>query len=187
MATKYEDSIEILHDYNVFVPTRTILLHGEINEDITKEFMRNLIALDSTLGEITVQLTSEGGEVELGFAIYDAIKNCKNRVVGRVFGSASSIATIILQGFDHRVMMQHSYLMLHRISIGLDLDTIDVAENWIKKSREANSVMLSIYHEKMKKNSRITARKLNSMLSNDLILSPEEALEWNLIDEIIVK
>ena len=73
MSEKLKDSLTQFHDNGMYVPTRTIKLYGEIDEDSQEQFITNFHALDQTTGTITIFLSSEGGSVESGFAIYDEI------------------------------------------------------------------------------------------------------------------
>lgn len=96
---------------------RTILLAGEVDEDIAGEFLAALMRLDETDGLITVRILSHGGCSGSGFAIYDAIRLARNDVRTEVFGCAESIAALVFQAGDTRAMAPSATLRLHRGSI----------------------------------------------------------------------
>lgn len=187
MATKFEDSLELFHDCGFHSPSRTILFFGDIDDTNTEKFIKNIIGLDSTAGDITVNLYSGGGDLDNCYAMYDVVRACQNEVTCRVIGMACSAATILLQAFDKRIITENSFLMLHKSSIELPDQKIDDAEVWMKKCKDDTLKFIKIYQEKIAQVNPITTKRLYTLLSNDLILSPKEALEWNLVDEIETK
>lgn len=62
---------------------------------------------------MTVHLNSPGGEIFEGIAIYNALRSHPAAVTIRVDGIAASIASVILQAGDQRVMQPFSQTMIH--------------------------------------------------------------------------
>jgi len=68
-----------------FLKTRTILLVGEVDKDLSEKVVRQLLLLDSISDEpITLLVDSPGGDVYAGFSIFDVIRFIKApvRIVG---------------------------------------------------------------------------------------------------------
>jgi len=183
--SKIRDDIEHLHQYGIYIPTKTILITGEVNEEMYERVMSNLHILDSTTGEITIKLKSEGGDVVDGRAIYDAIKNCKNAVRCIVYGECSSAASFILQAADTRIMTNNSFLMLHVGEEGHTINHPRNIERWHEFYRYLETWSEDVYLARIKeKKKRFTRNQLKSMLQWDKIIKPKEALELGLIDSI---
>lgn len=62
---------------------------------------------------INVHISSYGGEVKEGLAIYNALKNHKAKVRTFCDGFACSIASVIFMAGDERIMSKSSLLMIH--------------------------------------------------------------------------
>jgi ATP-dependent protease ClpP protease subunit len=183
--SKNKDDIELLHEYGIYTPTKTLMITGEVCEVMYENVIANLHILDSTTGAITIKLNSEGGDVVAGRAIYDAIRNCKNEVRCIVYGQASSAASFILQAADIRVISDNAYLMLHVGEEGHPENHPRNIEKWHKFNRDLEAWMEDVYLKKIKeKKKRFTRNQLKSMLQWDKILKPKEALELGLVDAI---
>ena len=184
MSEKLKDSLTQFHDNGMYVPTRTIKLYGEIDEDSQEQFITNFHALDQTTGTITIFLSSEGGSVESGFAIYDEIRNSKNLVRIICQGGVSSMATVILQSGDERIMRPNSYLMLH-IGEHETSGHPKAKEEWDKHQKRQEEKTIQIYLKKIKeKKQRFSKNRLTKMIEHDKIFSPDEAVNLGLADKI---
>lgn len=185
MSTKDKEYIEQFYDHGIYLPTKTLKLTGPVDEDMLNSAMCGLHILDSTTSEITIKLSSEGGCVTTAKAIYDLIRGCKNRVRIIGYGEVASAGSIILQAGDLRVLSTNAELMIHVGSEGIPQDhprNVDVVYN---KHRSDEKWMEDIYLKKIKEvKKRYTRNQLKSMLTWDRYMSPKEALEFGLIDEI---
>lgn len=76
------------------IENRTILIYGEINQDLAKEVSSQLLLLESLSDEpITIFINSQGGHVEAGDTIHDMIRFVKPdvRVVGTGWVASAGI------------------------------------------------------------------------------------------------
>lgn len=105
------------HDESAIGGPSVILLCGEVTEDVVEAFTSQLLMLDSMrkTKNITVRITSHGGCAGAGFAIHDAIKAAKHEVITEAWGMAESIAALIFQAGDQRVMAPSARLLLHDV------------------------------------------------------------------------
>jgi ATP-dependent Clp protease protease subunit len=130
-------------------------------------------------------MNCEGGCVTNGFAMYDAIKACQNQVEIKVIGCAQSMATVVLQAADKRVMSPNARMMIHLGSQSIAEDHAKNVENLIKEGKELDRIASDIYLEKIQEvQPDFKMSRLNKMLDFDTFLSAQTALEMGLIDEI---
>lgn len=186
MSTKdgIKENLEIFHSSNIHLPSRSILLAGEVDSDMLKEFLKNVLVLDQNNEPITIYISSEGGSVDQGKAIYDLIKSRKSHVRGIVVDEASSSASFILQACDERIMFPNSYIMVHigEESTGGHPQN---KKNWDKKYEHDTKVMEDMYLARIKeKKPRYTRKQLQSLLTFDTILNPKQAIELGLADKV---
>lgn len=97
---------------------------------------------------ITIIMNNPGGEWYNGMAIYDSIKDSKSKCTIKVYGSAMSMGSIILQAADHRIMMPNSRMMIHYGFDGI-FGHPKIMEKWADESKKNNYLMENIYLDKM--------------------------------------
>lgn len=185
---KTKESTGYFHENNLYLPTNTMAIFGEITDESAKQAIFNLHILDNyspNNDTVTVFLSSEGGDVSHGLAIFDAIRAMKKYVRIVCWGEVASMATVILQAGDERCMTPNSYMMVHFGEESTTGDPIS-KKNWDTFLEHQKIKMMDIYLEKIKiKKPRFTKDKLTEMLRHDTILKPDEALTLGLIDKVI--
>ena len=101
--------------------TVSILLYGNVGEkekSDPEEVVTKLMELSNRYKSIDVHINSNGGDVFSGFAIFNALKNCKADISIYVDGIAASIAGVIALCGKPLYMNKNSRLMLHSVSGG---------------------------------------------------------------------
>lgn len=185
MSKEAKDYISQFHDYGIYLPTKTLMLTGEVDQLMLDTCLCNLHILDSSVGEVTIKLISDGGSVSVARAIYDLIRGMKNLVRIQCYGNISSAATLILQAADRRVMSPNSKMMLHLGYEGVAFDHPRTAERTYKENRAEEEWMYKVYLERIKeKKKRYTRKQLEDLLLFDTYLSPKECVELGLADEV---
>ena len=123
--------LEVCFEYGVDVEHRRLYLHEEIDDVSSSNIVKGLALIDRTPGDIYIEITSPGGSVAHMFAIYDAIRECKQKVytIGR--GEIASAAGLILVAGDYRYATPNAWFMAHGISGGVD----EGADILVTKSR----------------------------------------------------
>lgn len=192
MAKIVRDDIDKAHEYGLYIPTKTMFIGDDEDSGISSESamkaIKNLHILDSHNIEkpINIILQSYGGDVLSGFSIYDAIKSCKSNVNIIATGYCMSMAAIILQAGDYRLMSKSSKMMVHSISLEIPDSHVALAKKWLLDAEQDQQVLEQILLEKIKVvHPKFTLYKVKQMLVIDTILNPQDALSLNLIDEII--
>lgn len=133
--------------------------------------------------EIEIIFNSPGGSIVDGFALYDYIRGLGvkgHKITTSALGMAASMAGILLQAGETRVMGRQSWLMIHEASFGAvgKIGEVEDTVEWVKKVQER---ILDIFAEK----STLSKAKIrNRWTRKDWWLSAEEALELGFIDEI---
>ena len=193
------DDVDKLYDYDLHIPSRTLYMgsvtvdvdQGESGTDahMAERLMKGLHILDNAAPSgdqpITIIMNNPGGDEYDGFAIYDAIKACKNHVTIIVYGKAMSMGGIILQAADKRIMSPNSRFMMHYGQFGISANAKDVYQ-WVEDNKKIDTLMEDIFLEKMVvKTPNMTRKKLQEMLKADFIVDAAEAVEMGFADEIL--
>lgn len=98
---------------------REIFLTGEINEESAVEIIRQLMYLDNRSSDpVTLYISSPGGSVISGMAIYDYINIMQSRVNTVCIGIAASMGAILFLAGRDRMILPHSKVMIHDPSFG---------------------------------------------------------------------
>lgn len=181
-----EDSLDTFLQQGICVPTSTITLFGEIDDDQAERIVKCLHHLDSleTTDPIRVLIHSSGGCVSAGFAIYDAIVRCKKEVITVVNNEALSMGAVILQAGDKRIARPHSSIMIHDGENTITAHTRKGINSLKRFSDKQNDWVDQIFLEKINEKTHMSRVQFVNKFSHDVWLSPEEALELNLVDEI---
>lgn len=193
-----KDDISAFHDYDLYIPTRTIYMGSlYITEDgdsgvdahLAERVIKNLHILDnqSERGDkpITIIMNNPGGDWNHGIAIANAISKCKNHVTIIVYGMAMSMGSIILQMADERIVAQDADIMIHYGEDGF-YGHPKTLEKWTDHGKRLNKRMEQIYIERIReKNPKYRISSLRKLLNFDTILSAKEAIELGLADKIL--
>jgi ATP-dependent protease ClpP protease subunit len=115
-------AFELSVDYHIDMHRRRVYLSDEIDEKTTDLMLKALHHLDAKEGDIEFWINSGGGSVYHMYAIYDAIRNCKNKVICIGTGHVASAATLLLVAGDESYATKHTMFMAHEGSIDFTED-----------------------------------------------------------------
>lgn len=140
--------------------------------------------------EVTIVFNSPGGSVVDGMALFDYIQEMRrngHRVITKALGMAASMAGILLQAGDERVMSAESWMLIHQTQFGA-IGTFGEVEDRVKWIEKIQNRILDIFaarassSEAEKPISRATlARRWHR---TDWWISSNDALRLGLIDRI---
>lgn len=171
--------------YSRLLKDRIIMLNGEIDDINCNTIISELLYLDSlNHNDISLYINSPGGSVTAGMAIYDTMNFIKSDVSTICIGIAASMGAFLLacgtQG--KRFALPNSEVMIHQPLGGAQgqATEIKIAAERILKSREK---LNSILADRCKKDIKI----IEVDTERDNFMDAEEALEYGLVDKIIVK
>lgn len=163
--------------------TRTILLTGEVNKELSEKVIKQLLLLEADSDEpIKIFIDSPGGEVYAGFAIYDMIRFIKPEVYCIGMGLVASIASIILIAVpnERRIALPNSQYLIHQPLSGLKgvATEIEIHANELEKMRvKLNKLIAS--------ESKQDEAKVSNDTDRDYWMTAVEAKEYNLVSKII--
>lgn len=160
---------------------RIIQIFDEIYGKQTEKVLGELRMLNEKSSEsIEVRITSPGGSISLGFAIFDAIRLSMAPVETVVYGEACSIAAIILQAGVQRKATAYSRIMIHQAFGQSEGSPKDLRVDLKELQREQKQIF-QLLAEKTGKN----IKKITKDCQREFYMSAKEALEYGLINEII--
>ncbi len=171
--------------YSRLLKDRIIFVGGPIVDDVANSIIAQLLLLDheDPKKDIQLYLNTPGGSVTAGLAIYDTIQYIKAPVSTICLGMAASMGAFLLGSGakGKRFALPNSEIMLHQImgsDIGGQAVEIEITAKQILKMKNKMNQLLSKHTgQKMEKIEKDTDR--------DFYLSPQEAKEYGLIDEIL--
>lgn len=157
---------------------------GAVEEDAVHDLMAKLATWSNLHpGQpITLYLDSGGGYVTDGYTLYDFLRSLSEKghhITTHGLGIAASMAAVLLQAGDTRVMSAHSWLMVHEISFGAQ-GKFSQMKNMVDFNRRLQDQALEILTAR----SKYTKRRLTSAWKDDLWFDAEGALKNGFIDEI---
>lgn len=130
--------------------------------------------------EIEVVINSGGGSVFAGSEIYTALKEYPGNVTTKVVGLAASAASVIAMAGSKVKMSPTSQMMIHNVSAIAGGDYRDM-EHTAEVLKNANSTIANAYQLK----SGMDQDTLLQMMDKETWLTPQQALEHGLIDEVM--
>ncbi|MFA7169922.1 MAG: ATP-dependent Clp protease proteolytic subunit [Candidatus Paceibacterota bacterium] len=135
--------------------------------------------------DIEIIITSGGGSVEPGLAIYDLLRLYKGKKTGIVVGYAHSMAAIILQACEVRKACKHAELLIHNIRRNdVSLDVLRDSEK-LSKLREEMEKDQKKHYEILSERTGRSIEEICRKCEEEIKLDANEAKEFGLIDEII--
>ena len=168
---------QILHE------SRIVYLSGDIATPSAELVVQRILALDAIdhQAEIKLYLTSFGGSVHAGLAIYDAMQLVEAPVSTFCLGAAFSMAAWLLAAGEpgRRFAAPNARIMLHQASGGLMGTTADIqvaAENMLQTERTMNDLLA--------RHTGRTSDAIRAAIQRDLWLTPTQAMEFGLIDGV---
>jgi ATP-dependent Clp protease protease subunit len=173
--------------YDIFsrlLKERIIFLTGGINEQVSSIVSAQLLFLESQAPDkdIFMYINSPGGLVTAGLAMYDTMQfiNCdiSTLVIGQACSAGSLLAMAGTKG--KRYALKNSRIMIHQPSGGASGQATDIlihAEEITKIKKRLNQMYADHTGQPIE--------RINDAMERDKFMSPEEALEFGLIDKII--
>lgn len=172
--------------YSRLLKERIICLNGLVDDNMSSVAVAQLLFLESQQPEkpINIYINSPGGIVTAGLAIYDTMQYVTSPCRTLCIGQASSMGSLLLAAGEpgHRRSLPNSRIMLHQPSGGASGQASDIAIQ-AKEILALRSRLNQLYVKHTGK----TAEEIEDALERDYFLSPEEAVNFGVIDEVIEK
>ena len=166
---------------------RIIRLTKAVDTETSEKIVEQLLKLDtiSSKKDIVFYINSPGGAVSDGMAIYDAMQMVKSDVKTICLGRCSSMAAILLSGGTKgkRYITPNSEVMIHEVST-FNMGKIGEVKVSFEHSNELNERIIKILADNTGKDIEQIRQDIQQ---KDKWFNAEEALEYGLIDKILVK
>jgi len=164
---------------------RTIFLGTEIDSDVANIINAQLLWLDSISDdEIIMMINSPGGICYDGLAIIDTMNYISSPITTQCVGMAASMGAVILSAGEkgHRFALPHSRVMIHQPLGGTNGQATDILIE-AEQIKILKNELCGILAE----NSGQTLEKVLADCERDYWMRGEEAKEYGLIDNIIMR
>lgn len=172
--------------YSRLLRDRIVFLNGEVNDDSANLVVAQLLFLESENPDkdISLYINSPGGSVYAGLGIFDTMQFIKPDVQTICVGMAASMGAFLLAAGakGKRFSLPNSRIMIHQPSGGSKGMASDI-QIQAKEIQELKGLLNGILSER-------TGQSIDQVTidtDRDNYMSPQQALEYGLIDRIYTK
>jgi ATP-dependent Clp protease, protease subunit len=170
--------------YSRLLKDRIVFLGSQVTDDVANAIVAQLLFLQSedAKADIHLYINSPGGSVAAGLAIYDTMQFVNCPVVTYCIGQAASMGAVLLAAGSpgKRKALPNSRIMIHQPLAGAEGTAEDIlihAKEFVKVKERLNRILI--------KHTGHPLAKIEQDTDRDRFMSPEEALEYGLIDHVI--
>ncbi len=170
--------------YSRLLKDRIIFLGTQINDDVANAVVAQLLFLqsDDPKTDVHMYINSPGGSISAGLAIYDTMQFVNCDVATYCVGQCASMGAVLLAAgtAGKRKALPNSRIMIHQPLAGMEGSAEDIlihAKEFMKVKERLNRILI--------KHTGHPLEKIEKDTDRDRFMSPEEALEYGLIDHII--
>ncbi len=173
--------------YDIFsrlLKERIVFITGPVEDSMASLIIAQLLFLEAEnpQKDIAIYVNSPGGIVSSGLAIYDTMQYIRPSLTTLCIGQAASMGSLLLTAGTkgNRYALPNSRIMIHQPSGGVQGQATDIeiqAREILKLRERLNGIY--VHH---------TGQDLESIqgyVERDTFMSPEEAVEFGLIDEVV--
>ncbi len=172
--------------YSRLLKDRIVMLSGEVNDPVASSIVAQLLFLEAEdpNKEIYFYINSPGGVITSGMAIYDTMNYIRPDVCTICIGQAASMGAFLLSSGTKgkRYALPHARIMIHQPLGGAQGQATDIeiqAKEILRMKAELNEILA--------KNCGQTVKKLEKDTDRDNFMSATEAVEYGIIDEVLVQ
>uniref|UniRef100_UPI00358F4DF8 ATP-dependent Clp protease proteolytic subunit, mitochondrial n=1 Tax=Myxine glutinosa TaxID=7769 RepID=UPI00358F4DF8 len=172
--------------YSRLLRERIICVMGPIDDQVASLVVAQLLFLQSESNQkpIHMYINSPGGVVTSGLAIYDTMQYVLCPICTWCVGLAASIGSLLLTAGTHgrRHALPNARIMLHQPSGGTRGQATDIAiqaEEILTLKRQINALYT--------KHTNQPLHVIESTMERDRYMSPTEAQEFGLVDQVLVQ
>jgi ATP-dependent Clp protease protease subunit len=172
--------------YSRLLRERIIFLGTGIDDQVADALVAQLLFLEAEDPEkdIQIYINSPGGSVTAGLAIYDTMQQVAPDVVTICYGLAASMGAFLLSGGTKgkRLALPNARIMIHQPLGGAQGQAVDIeiqAKEILYLKDTLNGLLAEHTGQPLEKIAEDTDR--------DYFLSPAEAVQYGLIDRVVVE
>lgn len=172
--------------YSRLLKDRIIMLSGEVHDQVASSIVAQMLFLEAEdpQKDIYFYINSPGGVITAGMAIYDTMNYIRPDVCTICIGQAASMGAFLLSSGakGKRYALPHARIMIHQPLGGAQGQATDIeiqAKEILRMKAELNEIMA--------KNSGQSVKKLEKDTDRDNFMSAAEAVEYGIIDEVLLQ
>ena len=172
--------------YSRLLKERIIFVVGPVNDHMASLVCAQLLFLESEnpSKEISLYINSPGGVVTSGLAMYDTMQYVRPDISTLCVGLAASAGSLLLTAGakGKRYSLPHSNIMIHQPSGGFQGQATDIeihAKEIIKTRDRLNKIYVRHTGQDLK--------TIEDAMERDRFMTPPEAKEFGLVDEVIAE
>ena len=165
---------------------RIVFLTSEVNDVVSSIIVGQLLLLDSedASKDIYFYINSPGGSVTAGLAMYDTMQHVRADIVTICLGQCASMGAFLLSSGQKgkRMALPHSRILIHQPLGGAQGQASDIeiqAKEILRLKKMLNQVLADNCGQPYDRVEKDTDR--------DNIMTPVQAKEYGLIDQVVVK
>jgi ATP-dependent Clp protease protease subunit len=172
--------------YSRLLRERIVFIGFPVDDHVASLVIAQLLFLESEEPDkdIMLYVNSPGGNVSSGLAIYDTMQYVKPKIATICIGMAASMAAILLAGGEagKRTALPHSKIMIHQPLGGTQGQATDI-EIYTKEMLRTRDSLYNILANHTGK----SFEQIKKDSDRDNFMTPEEAKDYGLIDNILTK
>jgi len=170
--------------YSRLLKERVIFLTGPIEDYGANLVVAQMLFLEAENPDkdIHLYINSPGGSVTSGMSIYDTMQFIKPDVSTLCIGQAASMGAVLLTGGEKgkRQALPNSRVMIHQVLGGFQGQASDIEIH----TKEILSIKAKL-NEILAKHSDQKVDKVAKDSDRDNFMSPDEAVKYGLIDNVV--
>jgi ATP-dependent Clp protease protease subunit len=170
--------------YSRLLKERIVFLTGGVHDELASLVCAQLLFLESEnpKKDIAFYVNSPGGVVTAGLAIYDTMQYIRPEVSTVCIGQAASMGSLLLTAgaAGKRFALPNARIMIHQPSGGFQGQATDIEIH----AREILAVRARLNDIYVRHTGREMA-EIEEAMERDRFLSPSEAKDFGLIDEVV--
>jgi ATP-dependent Clp protease protease subunit len=170
--------------YSRLLKERIIFLVGPVHDAVASLICAQLLYLESEnpTKDIALYINSPGGVVSSGLSIYDTMQYIRPDVSTVCIGQAASMGSLLLTAgaAGKRYSLPNSRIMIHQPSGGFQGQAADIeihAREILKLRERLNDIYVQHTGQDVK--------AIEAGMDRDNFMSPEEAVTFGLVDEVV--
>ena len=172
--------------YSRLLKDRIIFIGEPVSDHLANLVIAEMLFLEKEDPDADIELyiNSPGGSVSAGLAMYDIMQLVKCDVATICVGMAASMGAVLLAGgaAGKRYSLPNSRIMIHAVAGGYE-GTVQDAEIRLKEMVRAHESLNDI----LAKHTKQPFDKVRRDMDRDYFMSPQEAMEYGIIDKIAEK
>lgn len=187
MVVERSERGERSHDiYSRLLRERIIFLNGEVDDTVSALVCAQLLFLESENPEkpIHLYINSPGGVISSGLAMYDTMQYISAPVHTLCMGTARSMGSFLLMAGEpgHRAALANASLHVHQPLGGVQGQASDIFIH-AEEIQRTKQRITRLYAQHCGR----SVEEVEQTLDRDRFMSAEQACEWGLIDQVLVR